>query len=61
MNGCSNVTLIGGKCWLAEGEDGTREMPAYWRRTPDGVWQLRRFDQWLDLPARLGLDPWQAR
>jgi gamma-glutamyl hercynylcysteine S-oxide synthase len=27
--------------------------PVYWRRTPDGGWQRRQFDTWIDLEPRL--------
>lgn len=40
---------FGGRCWLAEGEDGGRSNPVYWRRAKDGSWQQRHFEQWIDL------------
>jgi iron(II)-dependent oxidoreductase len=37
--------------------------PLYWRRTPDGSWQRRHFDQWLDLEPALAVSHvnwWEA-
>ena len=41
---------FGGRCWLAEGDGGSRARPAYWRKGEGGAWQRRHFDQWIDLP-----------
>ena len=41
---------FGGRCWLAEGDGGSRARPAYWRKGEGGAWQRRDFDQWIDLP-----------
>ncbi|CAN5361531.1 ergothioneine biosynthesis protein EgtB [soil metagenome] len=53
---------FGGKCWLAD-RDGGRRSPAHWREREAGGWQLRRFDQWIDLPPgapALHLSFWEA-
>lgn len=62
--GYQNESLwdFGGRCWLAEGEGGTRERPVYWRNTESG-WQHRKFNQWNDLPLNapmLHLSVWEA-
>jgi len=54
---------FGGRCWLLEGKSGSRNLPAYWRRQPDGRPQLRKFDTWMDLPLNapaLHLSVWEA-
>lgn len=54
---------FGGRCWLLEGEGGSRSLPAYWRRRPDGSLEVRKFDTWIDLPLdapALHLSVWEA-
>ncbi len=41
---------LDGGAWLAA--TGAKH-PVYWRRGPDGSWQRRHFDTWLDLEADL--------
>lgn len=54
---------FGGRCWLAEGEGGSRNRPEFWRRGKDDSWQHRKFDQWQELPLEapvLHVSVWEA-
>ncbi len=54
---------FGGRCWLAEGPGGSREMPEYWGRQEGGTWQHRKFDRWEDLPLEapiVHVSVWEA-
>lgn len=54
------VWSYGGKWWLQEESPAH---PLYWRPRKGDGWQLRRFDQWIDLPLDapvLHLSYWEA-
>ena len=54
---------FGGRCWLAEGPGGRREMPEYWRFKKDGTWQYRKFDRWEEIPMEapvMHVSAWEA-
>jgi iron(II)-dependent oxidoreductase len=60
--GNEKLWSFGGRCWLIEGGE-ERCRPVYWREGESGAWQVRRFDQWVDLPPdapALHLSYWEA-
>ncbi|MHC4953535.1 MAG: selenoneine synthase SenA [Planctomycetota bacterium] len=49
-----------GKNWI---EEESPKHPLYWRRTENGTWQVRQFDQWVELPVQapvMHVNAWEA-